>query len=128
MLDVSIPRLSLQTLVENAIIHALEKNEHETFIEVGVCAGPSGFFMVYVQDNGPGMNEELLKEVVARMKQDDDHTLEESNQKIGLRNIHRQLISMYGPPSGVYLESEEGKGTKASVMLPLSIQSQEEHR
>lgn len=49
-------------------------------------------------------------------------------KKIGLRNVHQQLISLFGPPSGIYLESDVGKGTKASMILPLIFKSREEHR
>lgn len=123
--SVKIPRLSLQTLVENSIVHALEVNEYETHITIGAEWNHPDGYMIYVKDNGPGISEQQLQDVLQRIhavKQTDNNT-----KQIGLRNIHQQLIAIFGSSSGLILESTPGEGTKAAMLLPVSYIFEEEN-
>lgn len=112
-----IPRLSLQTLVENAIVHALEKNEEQTVIAVRENIAGVGTYSIIVEDNGPGMSPERLAEVRARL---DEQSGVPDEKHIGLRNIHQRLQHIYGAEYGLRVESEAGIGTKVTMLLPVS--------
>ncbi|WP_409342265.1 sensor histidine kinase [Paenibacillus sp. MBLB4367] len=111
----AVPRLSLQTLVENAIVHALEKSKKKTHIRVYALVLDDERYSVTVADNGPGMSPERLAETAARMNEETDSA---EGKSIGLRNIHRRIGHLYGPAYGLRLKSEPGEGLKATIELP----------
>ncbi|MFD0714324.1 sensor histidine kinase [Paenibacillus sp. GCM10027626] len=112
-----IPRLSLQTLVENAIVHALEKNEGQTVITIRADIVDADTYCIYVEDNGLGMSPERLAEVQEWLN---DVTDAAGEKHIGLRNIQQRLQHIYGAKYGLRVESALGAGTKAILLLPVS--------
>ncbi len=104
--DILIPRLIIQPLAENAIIHGLEgkTGDWELSIEVKEV---NKKLLISVKDNGIGFKpsekpEDLVKE---------GHT--------GLYNIRRRLELRYGSSFTFNIDSEEGKGTEAIIILPI---------
>ncbi|WP_169082390.1 sensor histidine kinase [Paenibacillus sp. PL91] len=110
-----LPRLSLQTLVENAIIHALEKNEDDTLIYIESQVIDNQHYHIVVRDNGSGISPLALEKI--RQQLNDSSMEHERN--IGLRNVHQRLTQMYGPEYGLTIHSEEGRGTCVTLMIPL---------
>jgi len=111
----AIPRLSLQTLVENAIIHALERSEKATVLAIRAEVLNGAAFTVSVEDNGPGIAPEELALIMERLNEPSQPPDE---KRIGLRNVHQRLRRTFGPAYGLLIESEEGSGTKVCVVLP----------
>lgn len=97
--DFSIPALTIQPLVENAIKHGILKREEGGKVKVRVYETDSSYF-VTVKDNGVGF---------------DIVELEQSNH-IGLRNIKSRLEAMCG--GVLHVESIIGVGTKITVEIP----------
>ncbi|MCS7460866.1 histidine kinase [Paenibacillus doosanensis] len=95
MLDLTIPRLVLQPLVENAIVHGIENSPAFGLIAI---SGESrdGLHRIIVDDNGSGITEEgmcrLQKEMTMPMGEDTG---------CGLWNIHQRLSQMYEGRSGL---------------------------
>ncbi|GAB6991745.1 cache domain-containing sensor histidine kinase [Paenibacillus pini] len=110
-----LPRLALQTLVENAIIHALEKNENETHIYIESQVMDHDRYHITVRDNGPGIPLAALNQIRQHLN---DSSMEHE-QNIGLRNIHQRLTCKYGHEYGLSMYSEEGKGTSVTIIIPL---------
>lgn len=113
-----IPRISLQTLVENTIVHVLEKEKVCTKISIYAIVSEENWFSVTVEDNGPGIPAERLQTILAGLNDKSGLTHE---KHIGLRNIHQRLQNVYGSPYGLKVESEEGAGTKITILLPLRV-------
>jgi len=107
-----IPRLALQTLVENAIIHAVDRCKHRIIIIIEAQEEGEDSYTLSVCDNGPGMSPERLEEVRERLEHDlsDDEAV-----SLGIRNTHQRLTSLYGEGYGVTVSGVLGTGT--SVML-----------
>lgn len=97
--DFSIPALTIQPIVENAIKHGILKREEGGRVKVRVYETDSSYF-VTVKDNGVGF---------------DISELEETNH-IGLRNIKSRLEAMCG--GILHIESIIGVGTKITVEIP----------
>jgi two-component system sensor histidine kinase YesM len=95
MLDLVIPRLLLQPLVENAIIHGIEDSPEFGIIHVSGVS-QDGIHRIIVDDNGKGISMEemvrLQKEMAMPMGDDTG---------CGLWNIHQRLIQMYEGQSGL---------------------------
>ncbi|WP_405173131.1 sensor histidine kinase [Paenibacillus sp. FSL H8-0260] len=107
---VSIPKLTLQPLLENAIQYGVE-----TMIEpcqILLYAEPfDGKLAIVVEDRGPGMEADFLKRLL-------NGEVETRGTGIGLLNIRDRVRLAFGEEYGIYVESTVGFGTKVSVLLP----------
>lgn len=111
--DILIPPLIIQPLVENSVVHGLENKEGTVNVRASVVLSDDEI-QVVVADDGAGMTEKRLSEILAVI----DQAEEEQRSRIGLRNVHQRLVLYYGEKHGLNIESEEGKGTKISFSIP----------
>lgn len=131
-----IPKLILQPIVENAIIHGLDGRTdghiwitargwgESAFLEdrsglgkkkdhdIGSETGPD-LLEITIKDNGAGISEE----VVEALANDDPDTLE---GHLGLNNVNTIIRLYYGKEYGVSARKAEEGGTVMKVLLPLS--------
>ncbi|MCM3786302.1 sensor histidine kinase [Neobacillus mesonae] len=109
-----IPPLIIQPLVENAIVHGLENQEEGVKVEVEIQELDEELLRICVKDNGAGITEERLAEVLASIAGPD----EVEKSRIGLRNVHQRLTLSYGEKHGLNIQSEHGKGTEIYFTVP----------
>ena len=102
-LDLVVPSMILQPLVENSIKHGLGRKLGEGRITIQ-SSRSGGMLTIEVRDNGVGMPQ-------TRMEAD-------SESGIGLRNVNERLRVIYGPPHQLRLESQPGEGTSARIEIP----------
>jgi len=112
LLDCHVPKLIIQPIVENSIMHGAQNVEHININITGRKVENDVEFIV--QDNGVGISPEHLH--VIRDQLSDENTQPEC---IGLYNAHRVLKLLYGEAYGLDIESELGKGTKITIKMPL---------
>lgn len=105
-LDLQIPPLTLQPLVENAIKHGLRTRQGGGTVQIRLERGP-GCISIIVQDNGCGIGEEHMEGLLASPK---------GSASIGLYNIHTRLTRLYG--KGLTIRSSNGNGTRVSFEIP----------
>jgi len=106
-LDVIVPSMLLQPLVENSIKHGLSRKVGGGRITIKAMLR-EGHTVIEVHDDGLGMTEERL-----------EHALGDG---IGLSNVNERLRTIYGAQYHVKLTSEPGRGTCVRVEIPeLSI-------
>lgn len=109
-LDVKMPPLVLQPLVENAVLHGIMKRIEGGCVEIAVKrSGKEAEFTV--RDNGVGMPPERAEALLA------DRSGGKPSRSVGVRNIHMRLKKLYG--TGIRLASEAGKGTTVTFAVPL---------
>lgn len=102
VLDEKIPKLLLQPLVENAIIHGIESKVG--FGKIGISSKIKGdYIRIYISDNGVGMNKDVLSQV----KEFKDTGM----YKIGLQNVNQRAIVNGDETCGLRIKSIEGKGS-----------------
>ena len=102
--DVMIPRLLIQPLVENAIIHGIEPLSRSCEINIVgkyETEGSQNKAHIIIQDNGKGF----------------DPTEVNSNEHLGIKNVLERLKLVY-PQAEVLLSSEIGLGTTVSIRIP----------
>ncbi len=106
-LNILIPPLILQPLVENAVRHGLMSNLQGGTVKITIkkLTGTVSFF---VEDNGSGISRAKLEEILASNVE---------TKGVGIWNINQRLKLLYG--KGVQFESREGAGTRASFHIPL---------
>jgi sensor histidine kinase YesM len=106
-LDIPIPPLILQPLVENAIRHGLMSNLRGGTVKITVKKEADAEVSFVVEDNGCGMSETKREEI---LKQD------VKKKGIGLWNISQRIRLIYG--KSIRIESAEGMGTKVFIDIP----------
>lgn len=112
-----LPKLTLQPIVENAIIHGLAECETGTVL-VQATEVNGDTLQILVQDDGIGMT----KEEVRRLNETGQTSEEKpsGHESIGYNNVDAIIRLHYGEPYGLHVESEKGVGTKVYLTIPLS--------
>lgn len=121
LLELEIPKLSIQTLVENCIKHALEKVSTTITITIEAHVTPS-HTVISVTDDGPGFSGERLEQVRNSLQiqwedQGGEDAAESDTESIGLKNLNTRLKLLYGEAAGLAITSDAG-GTKMDMRLP----------
>lgn len=112
-LHVQIPGLTLQPIVENAVIHAVEPEENGGAIWFRII--DSGEWVtIEFEDDGPGMTELKIKQIL------EEHLVETEGHStgIGFSNVVRRLRLFYGLEDVIGIESGSGRGTKVILKIP----------
>lgn len=107
-----LPRLMLQPLVENAILHGLDMKNDNSQITVTAWTKEDTLY-VSVKDNGRGMTKEQIVNLLESKKEKKTSGL----SGIGVVNVKERLNLYYGEAGGISYESGSG-GTTASLYLP----------
>jgi two-component system LytT family sensor kinase len=102
-LDVIVPSMLLQPLVENSIKHGLARKVGGGRITIRTMRR-DGHTRIEVHDDGLGMSENRLGQPLGG--------------GIGLSNVNERLRTIYGAGCRISLTSEPGRGTTASVDIP----------
>ncbi|GAA0400219.1 sensor histidine kinase [Paenibacillus motobuensis] len=119
---IPIPKLMIQPLVENAIMHGVEKSNEPGTVVLSIQASDrEGYTKVTVSDSGPGMDEDKLSELYNTLQTDEmQHS---GKQGIGLINVERRLRLYYdSKASGLTIESQLGQGTSIMFEIPNEFQ------
>ncbi|MBR5969619.1 MAG: sensor histidine kinase [Lachnospiraceae bacterium] len=112
--DVSIIKIVLQPLIENAMIHGIFEKESSNGTITVRAFREGNDAVLQVTDDGVGMTSE---EVAQYFGETEEVTTTAGGY--GIRNIHARLRLSYGAPYGLSCESEKNKGTTVSVRIPL---------
>ena len=102
-LDVIVPSMIVQPLVENSIKHGLSRKVGGGRITIRTVRRLDRS-LIEVEDDGLGMTEERLKEAL--------------EGGIGLSNVNERLRTIYGAACTLKLSSVTGRGTSVSVEIP----------
>lgn len=103
-----VPRLCIEPLVENAVIHGVEPKGTEGKIEVSVIKASKTSIKVIIEDDGIGFDVEYMDDKKNNM-----------NPRVGVINIQRLIRNLYGEEYGIKIISESGNGTVVEVLLPM---------
>ncbi|MFF2877463.1 sensor histidine kinase [Gottfriedia sp. NPDC057991] len=119
LLTIKIPKLLIQPLVENAIMHGIESSREQGIVLVKIKRiNNSSNLLVTVQDNGPGINKEALNALNLAIKNDNVSSFK--GMGMALTNVNKRIKLYYegSDLSGLRLESEIGKGTTVLFEVP----------
>lgn len=111
-----LPALTIQPIVENALVHGCEPKRGGAQITV-TLEETADALLLRVQDNGLGMAEEKerhLQEALAQSTFDP----EKQEGGVGLVNIARRVQLRFGPEYGLRFETKRGQGTCVTLRLP----------
>ncbi|UYO02687.1 sensor histidine kinase [Paenibacillus sp. PSB04] len=119
LLHASVLKLTIQPLIENAIIHGLGNMKSGGRIDLRAMQNGSSF-VIEVSDNGQGMDKEQLEGLRSALQHaaQSSRRIQDQPYGIGLSNIRERIRLFYGAEYGMELESSQGGGTIVRITLP----------
>ncbi len=111
---ISVPRLILQPLLENAFKHGLENKSNDCVLKVSFEMSKD-YLLILIDDNGGGMPKEAIDELRERLEEPFQH-----HKISGLVNIHKRLKIFFGNESGLTIEPSPIGGLRiiATIVRP----------
>ncbi|MBB6637135.1 sensor histidine kinase [Cohnella thailandensis] len=111
VMDMMIPKMTLQPLVENASIHGIEKSKEGGLIRVAVGTTEEGLVCT-VKDNGAGIPAAKLEAILSELELSED-----IGESVGIKNVYYRLKMYYQERVRFEATSEEGKGTEFRIVV-----------
>lgn len=113
LMEYQIPKLTLQPLIENAVLHGiLEKDDKTgTIVLTGWIEGTS--IVLLISDDGVGIPSEKLSAILSG-----NGNSTSGGTNIAVYNTHRRLQILYGPDYGLTYSSTPGSGTEVEIRIP----------
>ena len=124
ILNASLPSLSIQPIVENALVHGCEPQNSDMSILVKAELKGS-IISITVEDNGIGMSKEQLASIMESISGKITDPQPSTSRSIGLQNIAQRIRLRFGESYGLSISSEENKGTTVTLIIPYSPVPQE---
>jgi two-component system LytT family sensor kinase len=108
VLSVTLPFLSVQPLVENAVRHGLESRSGDGTITV--TAHDTGTeCRITIEDDGAGVDPEIVRAALSG---------HQASASVGLANVDERMRTVYGNEYGIVVETAPGHGTKVTLRVP----------
>ncbi|MDE1178344.1 MAG: histidine kinase [Edaphobacter sp.] len=110
-LDIQVPGMLLQPLIENSIKHGLEPRISGGTVTLRSRVTDDGMLVIDVEDDGVGIPVE----------RDDSSLLKGpgSGTGIGMRNVRERMEVQYGKLGSIEINSRPGRGTKVTLRMPV---------
>ncbi|UOQ86940.1 cache domain-containing sensor histidine kinase [Gracilibacillus salinarum] len=109
-----IPKLLVQPIVENAVIHGLKHTKKNGIIRVRIDK-EAEFLHIEVTDNGQGMDAETLTTLSERIR---NNKVDSDETSVGLINVAQRIRLLYGYRYRLEMESEKDRGTRMVMKIP----------
>ncbi|MCD7715899.1 MAG: sensor histidine kinase [Lachnospiraceae bacterium] len=151
LLDTYVPKLLLQPILENAIIHGVEDKIEPALIQIRIYHEEDDLYMV-VEDDGVGMSQEAIEglldlhpansmnqtvwhgsaepvksgetqaQIQNRSVLKDQKGTSHTHTSIGVNNVNRRIQKVFGPSCGLQIQSQLGSGTKVTLRMRIMRQ------
>lgn len=119
-LDCLVPRLILQPVVENSIVHGFDEMVEEIGQIVVSARVENGFLLITIKDNGKGVTKEEMDAILSGNEVGDKDHL-----SVGVSNVNGRLVLNYGKDCELKMESETGAYTRTILRLPVRRKEEE---
>ncbi|WP_197479976.1 cache domain-containing sensor histidine kinase [Paenibacillus swuensis] len=110
-----IPKLTLQPIIENALMHGIRKRRDPSpgWIKLAIRHGSDGDLFITIADNGPGIPSDVQWRLMPTPQPSGD----EEAGGYGLFNVHERIRLYCGEPYGLSVQSELGEGTAITLHM-----------
>ena len=109
-----IPKISIQTLVENSILHGFGDTTESISIRIH-ASRKNELLQIQVKDDGCGIDEAHLQELKSEFQ---NYLTPGHIGKIGLANLYSRLQILYQGKASLEIESSPHHGTAVTLLLP----------
>ena len=115
--ELEIPKMTIQTLAENAVVHGVENATWDCFLYIsGEIVDGTAVFTI--KDDGVGMSAEQL-EKLSGTEEEPEHEEERTHTHLGVYAVRKRLDYVYHNKARIKITSEPGKGTQVILEIPL---------
>ncbi|MGW5323243.1 sensor histidine kinase [Rhodococcus pyridinivorans] len=119
VLNVTLPFLALQPLVENAVRHGIAGKETRTGTITITAADEGTDCVISVEDDGIGMDPDVLRSGTLDAIAESEHgSGVRESAHVGLANVDDRLRAAFGNDYGLVVETAPGAGTRVSMRVP----------
>ncbi|CAN7756285.1 sensor histidine kinase [Paenibacillus sp. LjRoot153] len=138
-LDVVLPKMTLQPIIENAVKYGLEPLREQPGLLRVFAEVHEQELHIIISDNGVGIEENLLHQMQERLEEDarmigDSYAYKADEPRgeakpaldskmtrrgIGLTNVHRRIVLLFGEAYGLRIASKQEVGTTVIIAMPL---------
>ncbi|WP_312148178.1 sensor histidine kinase [Paenibacillus odorifer] len=118
MLSQSVPRLMLQPIVENSVIHGVAKSYSSGEISISGEIS-NGFCKIYIDDDGPGLNPEQLEALNRKMQE----PLQEE-MGCGLWNTNQRIMHLFGNQSCLTFKPSPLGGFRTEIIWEIPTEDE----
>ena len=125
LMDQLVPKISLQPIVENAVVHGAAVLAADTAITLqGKIDRAGRRFTISISDEGRGMDEAVLARL-RRQIAGEEPARSFSGNGIGLKNVQDRIQMAFGPEYGLDVVSQPGRGTTVIAAFPYHAKTEE---
>jgi sensor histidine kinase YesM len=126
LLDLPIPCLTLQPILENAFIHGIEGMEDGAHLRLDIYREDDAT-VISISDNGVGMSEEIRHSLLHFSSGFANDSYNGQSTGFGSRNVYRRLQLFYGHDDILSITSKKGEGTTVIIRVPFIMKKGETH-
>lgn len=119
-----LPKLTMQPIVENAILHGLETKLGKGTITIRITITRKRL-LITVADDGIGMDSVMVESLNRKLTHEIEDPLETCQQKstgIALVNVNQRIRFLFGEEYGITISSTKDVGTDVEIVLPLVLE------
>lgn len=122
LLNVQVPRLIIQPIVENAVEHGMDTAEQGR-LEVRLFEREDGYLCIEVEDNGHLTKEDRKR--IDRILSQDIELSKEKRVSLGIRNVDQRLKMIYGSDCGLFINGSETTFTVSTILLKMDVPTEQ---
>ena len=111
--EYQIPKLTLQPVVENSILHGILEKESKSGTIVITGWMENEDIVLLISDDGVGISPEILSTILSG-----NGKSQSGGTNIAVYNTHRRLQILYGNDYGLTYSSKPGEGTEVEIRFP----------
>lgn len=121
-----IPKLTLQPIVENSIIHGIESYESGGMISINMFETDSTI-VIHIKDNGIGIPKNKLDQMNLNFENNyfESPELQKTHLNIAMSNINNRICLLYGNKYHLHIFSTQNLGTDVQITLPKILTERE---
>ncbi len=120
--QITIPRMLIQPLVENACIHGLQSvSGRQRVLKLSAHQKKNAEIAICVEDNGIGMDDNALRAIRAELRNPGEN--KDTRVGIGLRNVYRRMKLHYRNNATMTLDSVPEQGMTVTITLRKETES-----
>jgi two-component system sensor histidine kinase YesM len=124
-MDINVPKMILQPIVENAVYHGLEPRYEKGTLSLSAHWDSSRGkdLIITVKDDGIGMDETKLERCRSLLRTDQQWNVDpDKSSGIGLSNVHHRLQFLYGTEYGLEIISRLKEGTVVTLRIRMQME------
>ncbi|MEW9711541.1 sensor histidine kinase [Paenibacillus sp. SI92] len=115
LLDNSIPKITLQPIVENAILHGILGRTHREGTITITGSRQENTLHLVIKDNGVGMRPNQVDDIMAGISRN-----KIGGSGYGVKNVIERIRHYFGEPYNLTYRSQLGEGTEVEITIPVT--------